>query len=196
MPIPSNMALEKVIKMKPRSILDVGSGSGRHAAKFREAGLDVTTLDITGDADITVQDFATARPVGKKEGFECVWASHVLEHHPNTQQFLESIQAWCKPGGIIAITVPPRKDALVGGHVSLFTPLSLIYNMVLAGIDCSRASVAVYGYNISVIVRNNKADLSEIDLHFDKGDIEKLAHFFPVPVQQNTDGFKFMEVRW
>lgn len=196
MPIPSYEAVKKVISMNPRSLLDVGSGSGKHAALFREAGIDVTTLDINGEADITVQDFARERPMGKGSKYQCVWASHVLEHHPNTREFLEAVQAFCSPGGIIAITVPPRKDSLVGGHVNLFTPLSLVYNMILSGIDCSKASILVYGYNISVIVRNNKADLSNIDLHFDRGDIEKLAEFFPVPVKQNTDGFKYMEVNW
>ena len=63
----------------------------------------------------------------------------------------------------------------------------LLYNLILAGFDCSKASVGSYDYDLSVIVRKTRAEFP-VDLHFDEGDIDKLAAFFPVPVHQAFDG--------
>ena len=93
-----------------------------------------------------------------------------------------------KEGGLLAITVPPRKQNIVGGHVSLWNTGTLLYHLILAGFDCSAASAACYGYNISVIVQKRTAALPA--LTSDKGDIELLAHLFPMPLQarQGFDG--------
>jgi len=177
-------------------ILDVGAGDCSHAEWFRSKGFIVYTVDFANNHTF-VGDFneiwSTIRDI---EGFfDCVWSSHVLEHQKNPGRFLEAVRSLTETGGLIAITVPPRKDRLVGGHLSLYTPLSLIYNMILAGLDCSGASVKVEGYNISVVVRNTDTDLPW-DLAFDRGDIEKLAHLFPVEVRQGTAGFSLTEINW
>jgi hypothetical protein len=81
---------------------------------------------------------------------------------------------------VLAITVPPRKDELVGGHLSLWTPALLVYHLLHAGLDCRTARVGVYGYDISVLVRN--ASLPEgvlPKLVQDAGDITVLAEWFP-----------------
>jgi hypothetical protein len=53
----------------------------------------------------------------------------------------------------------------------------LLYNLILVGFDCSKASVGSYDYDLSVIVRKTRAEFP-VDLHFDEGDIDKLAAFF------------------
>ena len=89
--------------------------------------------------------------------------------------------------------MPPMKDAIVGGHVSLWNAGMLIYRLVLAGFDCRQAAVKTYGYNISVVVRKRVAHLPELAM--DAGDIERLAQFFPMPVAQDFDG-RISQLNW
>lgn len=194
----STEALYKVAKILPQgsTILDIGAGEGIHAAWFKDRGYCVQTNDITGEHDFVMSfgrlaEYLSGLPDGE---YDCTWASHVLEHQLNVHRFLLDMKYCTKEGGIMAITVPPRKDNLVGGHLNLFTPLSLVYNMILAGIDCSEAAMLEYGYNISVVVKKKSIVLPK--LKYDRGDIETLAKYFPVPVKQNTNGFRFKEVNW
>lgn len=176
------------------TVLDVGAGAGEHAKIMHGLGKSVTKLDFgvsvyaqQSQEDGLVSILADANTVEFSEKFDCVWASHVLEHQPNVQNFLFKLKSWAKPEGLIVITVPPAKFELVGGHLSLWTPASLIYNIVFAGIDCSDAEIYHYGYNITAIVRNRSISLPEI--HYDKGDVERLAAFLPKGFREGVDGF-------
>jgi len=171
------------------TVLDIGSGDGNHADYLRKWGSNVTTIDINGKSDIDC-DFNEYIP---DEQYDAVWCSHVLEHQPDVNHFLRNIVSIVKPGGLIAITVPPMKHNIVGGHLTVWNEGLLLYNLILAGLDCSDARVGVYGYNISVIVRNKFRDWPE--LKCDKGDIETLAKYFPVPVEQGFDG-RIGDVNW
>lgn len=184
----SDQALGRFIALRPKRVLDIGSGTGEHAAAMREAGLNVTTIDLGNDADLR-GDYLLI-DAGKFDG---IWCSHVLEHCLNVNAFLVKMRHDLEPDGILAITVPPLRYRLVGGHINLFTEGTLVYNLVLAGFDCSKASVGVYGYNLSVVVRNNAAQLPT--LFYDKGDIELLYQYFPWYVEQGI-GSKLGSVRW
>ena len=91
------------------------------------------------------------------------------------------------------ISVPPLRHNIVGGHVSLWNAGLLLYNLILAGFDCSEASVKQYGYDISVVVQKKEAILPE--LNYDHGDIEVLAKFFPMKVKQGFHG-QLDEINW
>jgi SAM-dependent methyltransferase len=170
------MALPDVV-----TVLDIGSGGGQHAKMMRAAGKKVTTISLIPPADY-IGDYLSF----PGDGFDAIWASHVLEHQPNVGAFLKKCFADLRDDGVFAVTVPPLKHAVVGGHLNLFNAGTLLYNLVVAGFDCSKARVGTYGYNISVIVRKRLADLP--NLMFDAGDINKLAHFFPRPVGEGFDG--------
>ena len=92
--------------------------------------------------------------------------------------FLKKIFNDLKEGGILAITVPPLKHEIVGGHVTLWNAGLLLYQLVLAGFNCKEVSVKSYGYNISVVLKKQSI-LNYPELSYDKGDIEKLHAFFP-----------------
>jgi hypothetical protein len=78
----------------------------------------------------------------------------------------------------VAITVPPLKHEIVGGHVSLWNAGMVLYRLVLAGIDCSDAAVLSYGYNISVIAKNRS--IGKIDgIEYDSGDIRRIRKYLP-----------------
>lgn len=175
------------------TVLDIGCG---HHMKFtnmlQKAGKIVTPNDIQKRReDVLVGNY---NDINFKEKFDAIWASHVLEHQPNVQSFLEKISNDCKEGGVLAITVPPLKHEIVGGHVSLWNAGLLLYRFIMAGIDCSQAKVNCYNYNISVITNNNKIK-NMPELSYGNGDIELLQDYFPIPVKQNFNG-QDIRVNW
>lgn len=178
-------ALECVLsKYSFQTVLDVGSGQGLHADAFRRARKTVVTLDASvhwGRADIAAE--FTSYPFN--EPFDLVWCSHVLEHQQNVQAFIVAAYRALKPGGILAITVPPSKPNIVGGHVSVWNTGLLLYNLILSGFNCREAMAKKYGYNISIVVRKSFATLPP--LRMDAGDIELIAHLFPACVQARQD---------
>lgn len=190
-----NLAAELLAKRgKLGRLLDIGPGDGTHARYFEAEGAEVTSVGyphrsgfeptILGDYTFTVFD----------KPFNTIWASHVLEHHPNPGDFLRCVYQDLVPGGTAAITVPPPKVELVGGHINLFTLGTLLYHMIIAGFDCSKAACGQYGYNISVVVKKKYAKLPAGLVH-DAGDIERLAKFFPFPVAQGLAVFPAV-VNW
>jgi SAM-dependent methyltransferase len=181
----SSVAFNKLLALPDVStILDIGSGGGQHAKMMRAAGKVVTTISLTPPADFVGNylDFPGS-------GFDAIWASHVLEHQPNAGLFLKKCFSDLRDDGVFAVTVPPLKHAVVGGHLNLFNAGTLVYNLVVAGFDCSQAGVGTYGYNVSVIVRKKRARLPK--LMFDSGDINRLADFFPSPVGEGFDGLTY-----
>ncbi len=181
------------------TVLDVGSGAGLHAACFAEFGKQVVGID-TGDSvyfRARRHDYDVIRgnflQLELERQFDCVWASHVLEHAPDVGQFLRRIIDATKPDGVIAITVPPLKPNIVGGHLNLWNPGLLLYNLIHAGLDCRHAAVLRYGYNISVIT--HKRPRPAVELQHDAGDIDRLAPYFPLSVAEAFDG-RLMRVNW
>lgn len=171
-------ALDRFLGYGFQDVLDVGSGAGRHAAIMREDGMRVAELNWPCD----YMDWA-----GR---YDAIWCCHVLEHVSNIGAFLGKMADECE---VLCVTVPPAKHNIVGGHLSTWNEGLLLYNLVMAGIDCSMARVGVYGYNISVLVEVERFDLPE--LHRDRGDLELLQDYFPVSIPQNTDG-RLGNINW
>lgn len=138
------------------TLLDVGGGHGVHTNFFRSMGLEVDLVDILpGHPERHwVGDFTEFEPTKR---YDFVWASHVLEHIQNPGQFIDKLRACAKPGGTIAVTVPPLKHDMTFGHVTLWNAGLLLINFIKRGIDCRAARLATYGYNVSILVRNDPA---------------------------------------
>jgi SAM-dependent methyltransferase len=177
-PLKSLQALEKLLSAYDfHTVLDVGCGTGCHWPFFHEAGKEVTGIDIGRMCSgVIVADYLRHE---FDRQFDCLWLSHVLEHQLNVNLFLQKVFRDLKPGGILAVTVPPLKHNIVGGHVTLWNAGLVLYNLILAGFDCSHARVKRYGYNISVIVPKVPAAVPFERLYFDRGDIELVSRFFP-----------------
>jgi len=173
--------------------LDIGCGGGEHAAAMRAAGLRVTTLDVLGGIEPRPDLVGDYLAIEMPEPFDVVWASHVLEHQRNVGLFLDKVFRDTREGGLVAVTVPPLKHEIVGGHLTLWNAGLLLYNLVLAGFDCREASVKEYGYNISAVLEKRPAALPP--LVSGEPDIECLAPFFPVPVWHGFHG-RLEAVRW
>ena len=183
----SGHALQKLIKdYNFQTVIDIGSGAGDHAKILHKYQKKVTALDFgtsiyaqkKGNNYDEIEhieiDFFAYKPSHK---FDCVWASHVLEHQGNPGMFINRCTQLVKENGILAITVPPMEQRVLGGHLTNWNAGLLIYNLVLNGIDCSECSIMSYGYNISVIVSNRKRP--SVDLTYDNGDITRLLQYFP-----------------
>jgi len=191
----ADQAIKAVLeKYRFQTVLDIGCGQGLHGDIFRKHLKTVIGIDVGTHWGIPGlgADFLT-HPFG--EPFDLVWCSHVLEHQPNVQQFLHKVYSVLKPGGILAITVPPLKANIVGGHVSIWNAGLLLYNLILAGFDCRDAMVLQYDYNISVVLRKSHASLPLLKM--DSGDIELLAPYFPrlLKAKQDFSG-DIAELQW
>ena len=200
-------ALDRLLEYEDiKTVLDIGSGAGDQAKIMRDAGLDVTTISYKSNGEAIephlVGDFMNLLIGVPEDGFDAIWASHVLEHQLDVGSFLRKCFRLLKDDGVLVITVPPAKTDIVGGHMSIWNTGLLIYNLIMAGFDCSEARVSgcythihgVQPYNLSVIVRKKRADLPD-HIERDDGDIGKLQQFFPVPMAHGFDG-ELPPVRW
>ncbi|TIR48055.1 MAG: class I SAM-dependent methyltransferase [Mesorhizobium sp.] len=174
-----------------QTVLDIGCGEGNHATVLANHGKNVTALDYGtspyynlrgANFNAVVGDFNT---LDFSIQFDAIWASHVLEHQLNPHYFLKKIHNITKENGVVAITVPPLKHIIVGGHVTLWNAGLLLYHLVHAGFNCSNASILQYGYNISVIVK--KQTVTGIDYIFDMGDIRSIRKYLPVGLDYRNE---------
>ncbi len=194
---------ELITKYDFQSVLDVGSAGGTSARVFEFLGKEVHTIEIqpTFGADNTRQHCGDYLDIRFPQTFDCIWLSHVLEHQRNIGRFLEKMYHDLTDGGVLAISVPSALSPFLIGHCNTFTPLHLIYHLILAGFDCRDAQARCYDWQVSVLVRkvpNGIPSISFATIHNNTlGDGElgvnpRLFDFFPVPVP--PDGHVWGEV--
>lgn len=148
----SHLTLLKLIKhFDFESILDIGSHAGNCTNVFRHLGKKVTTCEISPgyEADYKV-DYLQ---INFLEKFDAIWCSQVFEHQRNPGIFLNKIFDDLQDDGVLALTVPGHISRnLEFGHCNIFTPLHLIYHLVMAGFDCRDISLKCYLGNIGIIL--------------------------------------------
>jgi len=144
---------------------------------FNDTGLSVSGINRCYFGDFNIVDF--------DRQYDAIWCSHVLEHQLNPNIFLKKINKILKEDGYLAIVVPPRKPFIVGGHVSIWNAGLLLYHLVLAGFDCSKAQILQYDYNIGIIIKKKSIELPKIN--YDVGDLLILKQYFPIEL--TTDSF-------
>ena len=170
-------------------VLVIGDSSGQECELIYHNGHAVETCDWSQQRVLYEQ--TPMRP-GRYDG---IWCSHTLEHCRNVGDVLDKLYIELTNGGVLGLVVPPLKHEIVGGHLSLWNAGLLLYNLVRAGFDCREAAVRSYAYNVAVVVRKVPANYDAGGLTHDNGDIETLAPYFPLPVQQGFDG-RLREVNW
>jgi SAM-dependent methyltransferase len=168
--------------------LDIGSGAGEQALYLTDADplRHVITLDSRNQGAMYNVPYLIYAPA---QQYDAIWCSHVLEHQVDPGCFLHKIYDDVVDGGPIAITVPPLKHEIVGGHVSLWNPGLLAYHLILAGFDLKEAEIWQYGYNISACFYKTPID-DMPHLMNDSGDIERLKNYFPAtwPIHEGFHG--------
>lgn len=186
-------AIERVVKLEGiDTVLDIGSWNGLHANYFRDKGFSVSTVDFNVAADYHGDYMEIQFP----HKFDCIWCSHTLEHQHNVGIFLKKCFNDLNDNGVFAVTVPSRSkygDKVVDGHVTYWNAGVLLYNLIVNGFDCSKAKVGTYNDEVSVVVRKKAAKLPK--LTGDRGELDRLSKFFPMPIQQGFNGY-IEKVNW
>lgn len=200
-PFNGYLAFQELRNWEFHSVIDVGSGGGGAARAFAQNGKAVTCVDLGrstyfregaahGNEDDSVRvipgDFLELPIQG---AFDLVWASHVLEHQKNVGAFLRRLADHCHEGSIICITVPVCDYRLVGGHLTLWTPGLLAYNLVVNGIDCRDSKLVQDGREFSILVRKRAIALPTLD--FDSGDVDRLKEFFPAGFREGQSSLRY-----
>jgi SAM-dependent methyltransferase len=186
----ADQTLNKLLEKDFITVLDIGCGRGSASEMMLNHNKTVTAIDTALDKHYLPKNINFIRENyflhEFKDAFDAIWCSHVLEHQQNTLSFLQKINNDLKEGGWLAITVPPRKDEIVDGHVSIWNAGLLIYNLVLAGFDCKFASIKTYDYNCSVVVKKQSFILPSIS--YGTGDLELLKPWLPECVKHRKSG--------
>ncbi len=185
--------LEEALTVKAETVLDVGIGRGSHARAFIGNKSRVTGIDPRpGNPELLehkyythIEDAYEKVSFEEDEKFDLVWCSHTLEHIPNVQHFLITLQGWLKPNGWLFIAVPnDRQSRLHIGHLTLWTPAHLAYNLVCAGWDCKDAIWYTDYLTIGMSVQNTGViDLSWRTSLPSEG--KHLNDFLPKPMRHN-----------
>ena len=177
--------VDKYLTENCKTILDIGAKNSNYAKEFSSKVVP-TLLDIVPIKSRFNSICQDIMHYSNTEKYGAIWCSHLLEHALNVNLFLRKIMSLVDTNHPIGLVVPPRKDALVGGHLNLFTPGSLCYNVIMAEQDLSKADIIIHGYNIGLFWYKKNITLPH--LNYDKGDIEMLAQFFPIKVYQGING--------
>jgi len=170
------------------TLLDIGAGQKNQAKAFKKFGFDVDTVDLQ-PGHTFVGDY---NKLSIDKQYDVVFVCHCLEHQLNVNNFLQKCRTNCKEDGHIVVVCPPGRkyiesnNTVVGGHVTLWDAGLIMYNLILAGFDCSNAKVKTYGHNVCVIAQKKEVNLS--NLVYDRGDINTLKKYFPRGIEHGKYG--------
>jgi len=134
------------------TILDVGCGRGEVAKAFSACGKTVTTIDFIRNQfkpDI-VGDYLQHT---FNRTFDVVWLCHVLEHQYEPMTMLRKCWNDLKDNGLLVVMVPNNLWGLSDGHILVWNIGTLIYQMAIAGFDCSDCYASQESLKISVIAK-------------------------------------------
>lgn len=183
------------------SVLDIGCGTGPVWDLFAAKGLHITGVDLlptelvpsmVGGSPVTYHsaDFLSAT---LPQQFDAVYSSHTIEHVPDTERFLRAFFAHLAPDGAYCLMWPPPKPEIVSGHVHVFNPGLMLYNLVRLGIDCRDVEVVRCGYSLAIMGRYRRFERPE--LTHNEGDLNALAEHFPFRAQQDFNGDRLPGMR-
>ena len=189
------------MKLEPERLIDIGAGDLRHSIEFARAGIKTTAVDLGSSVyaasrapevqknNLKVID-ADFNRLELSERFEVLFCSHTLEHQQDVKAFLGKCLESVTEGGVLIFVLPYPHWDLQGGHVAQFTPKSVIYNLALLGLDCSKSLAFDSHGEFTVVVRNGGlSDVEQYDLTFDRGDVSKLSHLLPDDAIEGSNAY-------
>ena len=174
--------VKSLVSKNPCKLLDVGAGTGNLANLFYNEGYDVTVVDIENflinkNLKFKKMDLNDSWPL-KKETYNLVLATEIIEHLENPRHFIREIKRVLKRKGLAIITTPNifnwrariyyslkgliwgfrKKDYLKSGHI---TPITVYdfkriaeeENLKIEKITYNNSDNSFLGANIIVLLR-------------------------------------------
>lgn len=120
--------------LQGKDVLEVGCGSGAHAALLATAARQVTAVDLTGRAvgltrqrcrlfgidNVRVMQCDAERLPFDDNSFDFIWSWGVIHHSANTDQIVGELQRVLRPNGRVAIMVYHRHSSRYWIHGALY----------------------------------------------------------------------------
>jgi SAM-dependent methyltransferase len=155
--------LESVPWTRGATILDIGCGPGVHLDYFRSKGLIGTGLDRNPDYFQFHGEIEHVTDIDLLKGrqFDYIFASHVLEHCPDTFAAILQWRTLLKDRGTMIIFVPPFWNDVSNDHWSIgWNVGQLAMTLVAAGFDCRNSSFyqtgnQVFGFGVKQPTRGS-----------------------------------------
>jgi len=118
---------------KQGELLDIGCGTGNFLAAARDAGYEITGIELSGNAaafakektrlprvfPLSISQFTSQYSSMK---FDFVSFFEVLEHQADPKEFMEDVRSCLRSRGYIALSVPNRDRWLSGPDVFDYPP--------------------------------------------------------------------------
>ena len=107
----SAIIIEMLSNFPGLRLLDIGAGAGWQAAKFAEAGYDVSAVELKGSQYLGRGKFPITEYDGHRlpfadETFDVIYSSSVLEHVPHLDEFQEEMRRVLKKTGVALHVMP------------------------------------------------------------------------------------------
>jgi len=88
-------------------VLNIGDvKDGKMTERLKDHGYEVTTIDVSKKADVTMDIDNKSFPARFKGKFNCVVAGEIIEHVVYTDKFLSEIHKSLKSNGILILSFP------------------------------------------------------------------------------------------
>ncbi len=194
------------------TVLDIGFGRGQIPYRMKNEGKKVTSIGL--ELESYGVDLAQIEKDGIKlieanvenmpfddNSFDCVIASHILEHVPNMGIALQEIRRVLKKNGYLVLLIPKYDDYICAGHINTGWNIGqLIYVLCLNQYNVRDGHFVEYGYSLCAMVQKSLDVLPS--LRGDRGDIQILeeAGLLPFRIKEkNGDGFdsrQLVAVNW
>ena len=112
-----DLMYRKIAQQGSRRVIDVGCGTGNFLRYLRQkdANLELTGLDLIANdskdgIEYVQMDFLKESFAGRD--FDVVISAHTIEHIDEARDFVQRLQALCRPGGLIIILTPNEHSVL------------------------------------------------------------------------------------
>jgi SAM-dependent methyltransferase len=189
--------LEQLQLEDVQTVLDIGSGYGFHCEWFVSRGLEATGIAVHVTPELEAAALRGGYTIRQMDmhflefpdaSFDLVWSHHALEHSFSAFMALREWYRVLRPGGILAVTVPPQRPIVTSGHFHTgWNVGQLIYILGVSGFELRSGCFFEEGYSVRGLVKRPLEPVDPTGLSW----MFRLRKRLPAPV---TDALKEVPV--